>query len=397
MEQLIVRLGSDHHQPVHWIVWSQSEQEIIASGELPNADALSSLSERAGERPIIALAPTSDILLKWVTLPPRAGRKVIAAIPYMLEDELSTDVSEQFFAIGPKRGNEQAVAIVARAQMERWKSMLSNADLSCEKLLPDVLALPVNEQGWSLLSLGTNWLIRQDEWSGMQGEPDWLMPAISHYAKQQETPLTIHDYSGLEIVVPPNVDWQPQTLELPMHVLVKGCEDASFNLLQGDFKVKKQRNSQWRQWRLAAILAVVALTLSLVDRVITLTTLNAQQETLAAQIDAEIKRGFPDIGGYRDVKRGVGSELAKLEQGGGKVSMLVMLNQLASAFDQTNVKPQSIRYDGERGELRMQAAATDFEALERFRNLAQAAGYTVEQGAINNRDDQVIGSIAIRG
>ena len=48
MEQLIVRLGSDSQSPVFWIVWSESEQEIIASGELPDAQALSSLSERAG-------------------------------------------------------------------------------------------------------------------------------------------------------------------------------------------------------------------------------------------------------------------------------------------------------------------------------------------------------------
>lgn len=397
MEQLIVRLGSDSQSPVFWIVWSESEQEIIASGELPNAEALDTLSERAGSRPVTALAPSSDILLKWVTLPPKAGRKVLAAIPYMLEDELSTDVSEQFFALGPRVANQQAVAIVNRAQMDSWQSMLKDAGLNCTKLIPDVLALPAQESGWSLLAVGSQWLIRQDQWSGLQGEQDWLMPAMAHYAKQQEDPLSVYDYSGLDITVPANIDWLPQTLEMPMHVLVKGTQRASFNLFQGDFKVKQQTSNAWRQWRLAAILAAVALTLSLVDKGITLSTLNAKQAELAASIDDEVKRGFPNIGAYRDVKRKVTSELAKLEQGGGGITMLAMMNQLSSAFAQTNVKPQSIRFDGERGELRMQAVATNFEALERFRNQAEQAGFTVEQGAINNRDNQVIGSIAIRG
>ena len=265
MEQLIVRLGSDSQSPVFWIVWSESEQEIIASGELPNAEALDTLSERAGSRPVTALAPSSDILLKWVTLPPKAGRKVLAAIPYMLEDELSTDVSEQFFALGPRVANQQAVAIVNRAQMDSWQSMLKNAGLNCTKLIPDVLALPAQESGWSLLAVGSQWLIRQDQWSGLQGEQDWLMPAMAHYAKQQEDPLSVYDYSGLDITVPANIDWLPQTLEMPMHVLVKGTQRASFNLFQGDFKVKQQASNAWRQWRLAAILAAVALTLSLVD------------------------------------------------------------------------------------------------------------------------------------
>lgn len=397
MEQLIVRLGSDSQSPVFWIVWSEAEQEIIASGELPNAEALSSLSERAGSRPVTALAPSSDILLKWVALPPKAGRKVLSAIPYMLEDELSTDVSEQFFALGPKVSNQQAVAIVNRTQMQNWQAMLADAGLNCTKLIPDVLALPVHDDGWSLLAVGSQWLIRQDQWSGMQGEQDWLMPAMTHYAKQQEEPLSVYDYSGIDLVVPTNIDWQPQTLEMPMHVLVKGSQRASFNLFQGDYKVKRQASNAWRQWRLAAILAIVALTLSLVDRGITLSTLNAKQTELAANIDDEVKRGFPNIGAYRDVRRKVTAELGKLEQGGGGVTMLAMMNQLSTAFAQTRVKPQSIRFDGERGEIRMQAVANNFEALERFRNQAEQAGFTVEQGAINNRDNQVIGSIAIRG
>ena len=121
MEQLIVRLGSDAQAPVSWLVWSTTESEVIASGVLPDADALDSLSERAGQRPIIALVPSSDVVLKWVTLPPRAGRKIIAAIPFMLEDELSEDIAELFFAMGPKRRDAQAVAVVRHDKMQTWR------------------------------------------------------------------------------------------------------------------------------------------------------------------------------------------------------------------------------------------------------------------------------------
>ena len=148
---------------------------------------------------------------------------------------------------------------------------------------------------------------------------------------------------------------------------------------------------------MAASLAFIALSLSVVDRVITLGSLNQQHEELSAAIDSEIKRGFPDIGAYRDVRRKVNSELSKLEQGGNGLTMLAMLDQLSPAFSQTNVKPQSIRFDGERSELRLQAIASTFEALEQFSTQAQQAGFTVEQGAINNRDNQVIGSVIIKG
>ena len=82
MEQLVVRLGANPNEPIHWIVWSSQQDEIIASGELPDATQLATLADRAGRRAICALVPTSDILLKWVELPAKAGRKAIAAIPF---------------------------------------------------------------------------------------------------------------------------------------------------------------------------------------------------------------------------------------------------------------------------------------------------------------------------
>ena len=46
MEQLVVRLGTTMSDPVHWVVWSTQDQDVIASGELPDASALASLTER---------------------------------------------------------------------------------------------------------------------------------------------------------------------------------------------------------------------------------------------------------------------------------------------------------------------------------------------------------------
>jgi general secretion pathway protein L len=76
--------------------------------------------------------------------------------------------------------------------------------------------------------------------------------------------------------------------------------------------------------------------------------------------------------------------------------MLAMFTQLADAFEQSQVKPATIKFDAARRELRLQAMAANFEALEKFKRLAQASGFVVEQGAINNKDNQVIGALLIR-
>ena len=396
MEQLLVRLGANHTDPISWLVYSRTEDEIIASGELPNAEALSSLTERAGQRSVIALAPSSEILLKWVELPPKAGRKIISAIPFMLEDELATDISQQFFAIGPKRGDEQAVAVVSHEKMELWQSWLSEAGLFCDTIIPDVLAVPVTENGWSVLTLGEQLLVRQDTFKGVQGEATWLLPTLVHFTAQQESPITITNYAGIDLSTLPNIEEAQAPLELPMQVLAKEAMQSSFNLCQGVYKVKRKRSGVLNQWRVAAVLAVLALCTSLIDKGFSLYQLKAQNQALSSEINTAVKAGFPNIGTYRNVRLKLQSELAKLEQGGGSASMLIMLDQLAPAFSATDVKPQTLRFDATRTEIRIQAQGKNFEALEQFKRTAENAGFVVEQGAINNRDNGVVGTVSVR-
>jgi len=396
MEQLLVRLGANHTDPISWLVYSRTEDEIIASGELPNAEALSSLTERAGQRSVIALAPSSEILLKWVELPPKAGRKIISAIPFMLEDELATDISQQFFAIGPKRGDEQAVAVVSHEKMELWQSWLSEAGLFCDTIIPDVLAVPVTENGWSVLTLGEQLLVRQDTFKGVQGEATWLLPTLVHFTAPQESPITITNYAGIDLSTLPNIEEAQAPLELPMQVLAKEAMQSSFNLCQGDYKVKRKRSGVLNQWRVAAVLAVLALCTSLIDKGFSLYQLKAQNQALSSEINTAVKAGFPNIGTYRNVRLKLQSELAKLEQGGGSASMLIMLDQLAPAFSATDVKPQTLRFDATRTEIRIQAQGKNFEALEQFKRTAENAGFVVEQGAINNRDNGVVGTVSVR-
>lgn len=396
MEQLLVRLGANHTDPISWLVYSRTEDEIIASGELPNAEALSSLTERAGQRSVIALAPSSEILLKWVELPPKAGRKIISAIPFMLEDELATDISQQFFAIGPKRGDEQAVAVVSHEKMELWQSWLSEAGLFCDTIIPDVLAVPVTENGWSVLTLGEQLLVRQDTFKGVQGEATWLLPTLVHFTAQQESPITITNYAGIDLSSLPNIEEAQAPLELPMQVLAKEAMQSGFNLCQGDYKVKRKRSGVLNQWRVAAVLAVLALCTSLIDKGFSLYQLKAQNQALSSEINTAVKAGFPNIGTYRNVRLKLQSELAKLEQGGGSASMLIMLDQLAPAFSATDVKPQTLRFDATRTEIRIQAQGKNFEALEQFKRIAENVGFVVEQGAINNRDNGVVGTVSVR-
>ena len=396
MEQLVIRLGSHTDQPVHWLVWSSEQSEIIASGELPDASELSTLRDRAGNRPIIALAPGSDILLKQLELPAKAARKAMSAIPFMLEDEVGTDIDSAFFAMGGSEGELQNIAVVQKEKLEGWLKLLDDAGLVCNKLIPDVLALPSEKEGWAMMTLGDNVIVRQGSWQGIQGESEWVYDAISHYAKHQEEKVLIHCMTEINIPAIPNVELESDLAPLPMEVLTRGALSSSFNLLQGQYTPKKAASGTTKQWRLAAILAGLALTVTVADKAIQVNQLSQQKEQLQTQIKGHFQRAFPETKRIVNVRSQMRKKLKELEGKGGSTSMLVMLTQLSSAFSTSKVTPQTLRFDQGRSELRLQAIANNYEALERFKTLAEQQGFQVEQGAINNRDNKVMGPLIIR-
>lgn len=399
MEQLVVRLGTDQQDPVYWAVWSSQSNDVIASGELPNASALESLTERTRLRKAIVLVPGADVRQCWVTLPPKSSRKILSAIPFMLEDDLAEDISQLFFAMGPKQGNQQAVAIVSDHQMEKWQLWMADAGIAIEQLLPDVLALPEpTENQWIALTLGEQLIVRQGSWQGIQGELQYTTSVLAFMAKTYSQPVQLNALSDTELSALPNVQQSVQHDELPpMGVLAKMATQSGFNLLQGRYKVRKEHNQVWQMWRIPAILLALVVVLSVGERAIELNSLKQQNAALSERIDTIVKRGFPNIGAYRDVRRKVEQEIQRLEQTSDGSSLLVMLSQLNPAFSSSKITPQMLRFDANRTELRIQAQGKDFNALETFKRGVKAAGFEVEEGAINNREDMVIGTLAIRG
>jgi general secretion pathway protein L len=393
MQRLIVRLGSQSADPIHWLVYSEQEQEIIASGKLNSAEGLISLKERAGNAQIIALAPSSDILFKQVELPKNASRKALGAIPFMIEDDLCGDIENLFFALGARKDNLQEIAVVKKEKILQWQQTFEDADLFCSILIPDAYCLPQTE-GISLLEIEDQLLVKMHNEQCLQGESEWLLPLVCDAAKSQEVSFTCYsEISDLASNDETNFNFD----SLPMQLLMQGALNSPLNLFQGEFAIKRKTNSKWDKWKLAAVLAVIAICANLVFKTAELNSLKRDRAEIRQEIQAIIKQGFPELGRVSNIKTVLTREVKALEQGGGKLSILAMLSTLSEAFQNSGVKPQTLKYDSRRSEIRIQSVAKSFEELENFRRKAQNLGFEVEQGAFNNRGDEVVGVITVRG
>lgn len=425
-EILYIRLGSQAKDEISWLIVNTAEQEIIASGELSNAEQLSELTEKAKQRVVKVFVPGCDVLLKRLVVPTKSQRAMRSAVPYMLEDELAQDVDQLFFAYANLSNNKSEhncfVAITQRAQMLLWKSWLKDAQIVTKTMQPDVLAMPYVEGQYSAIALHgvntasnesvrlTQIVVRQGEWQGYTLDNDAWQFTLNHIiaspknidSLEEGQKITINAYSNLpfieDIASQKDITVVNAEEELPLALFAQHSQQSSFNLLQGEFKVKEYRSKNRSNWLWAAGFAACALLLNVGYKSAQLWQLSAQKTQVEAQILARYKKAFPSAQKVRigTIKSQLNRTLAQLGGTSEQIGFLSMLSQVQPAFAKVpTLKPESLKFDGKRQELRVQAVANDYQHFERFKSALVAANLTVQQGAQNNQGEQVTGSFSI--
>jgi general secretion pathway protein L len=433
-EILYIRLGSQAQEEISWLVFSSIEQEIIASGVLTGAEQLTDLTAKVQQRLVKVFVPGSDVLLKRVSMPTKSQRSMRAAVPYMLEDELAQDVDELFFAyadmVSDEDENNCFVAIVERVQMQMWLTWLADAKINIKTLQPDVLAMPYTEGQWSAIVLHSSTststspstsslsqpvnqvVLRQGEWQGCtldseawQFVTEHVFSKKSHVKqpdeKKEHDKITLNAYSEL-----PNLQSCSRHItvsrreeELPLALFAQHCHRNPFNLLQGEFKLKDQHSIGLTKWLWAAGIAMCALLLNVGYKSAELWQLSSQQQGVEEQIIARYKKTFPATKRVRigTIKSQLNNKIARLGGASDSSGFLAMLSKVQPAFAKVPaLKPQSLKFDGKRQELRLQAIANDYQHFEQFKAALIRANFAVKQGAQKNQGTQVTGSFSIR-
>ncbi|MCC5826829.1 type II secretion system protein GspL [Alkalimonas sp.] len=391
-EQLLIRLGSRAEQPISWLVWSNTAQEIIASGDLPSASALEQLAERLGQRPVLVLVPAADVVLKEVALPAKPSRQILQALPYMLEDDVTEDIEQLWLALGAVRKDEekylQQVALCKKAQLEQWLSWLTEAGFQPRQLVPDALLLPT-ESLPAAIELNGSWLLRQGDWQATSIEQDWW----PDYLKLAALP-EITSYSPW-----PGFIAQPHQLaepELPLALLARQAQQPALNLLQGEYAPKRAVNKSWQLWQPAAVLAGVCLTLYLTLTAVEGWRYGQQARALQQQAVQTYQAAFPgeSVVNLRALVQRKLQQAGLSQQEQHFLALLLDLqNNLASV---TDMQLENLRFDARRTELRFQAKADGFQSFERLKNQLEQAGYQVDQGALSNDGSKVQGTVSMR-
>jgi len=151
---LIIRINSQEPEPTFDCWTSDKSVSNIRQNTTNDLNELSNYLLNINK--IIVLVPGENVLLTQVVMPHLSAGRLVKALQFALEDQLTEDPSRLHFAIGQRLANDElSVAIVAKAKMNAWQNqlreLLGPSFSKISAFIPDMLALPLQPGTISVL------------------------------------------------------------------------------------------------------------------------------------------------------------------------------------------------------------------------------------------------------
>jgi len=311
-----------------------------------------------GARRIVVLVPGEEVALHEARVPGNRQR-VLKVIPFVLEEQLASDVEDLHFAVGRTLGDERyPVAVVERRQMDAWAQLLREAGISAHQWVPETLALP-RDDGWGLMLDGERILVRSDDYAGFACDADSLPIMISLLAGEDQLPETARVY-GSRAVELVGVDVELDSSQLqPLDILARGWSQGPLiDLLQGAYSRREEWGRLLRPWKATAALLLAGVLVGVSGAGLNYYRLTQQQSQLQADIEALYKKTFPAARRIVNPRLQMEQELKKLQRraGGTSADFLGMFAETASVVRTAQgISVQGASYRDGRLDLDLQA------------------------------------------
>jgi general secretion pathway protein L len=347
----------------------------------------------------VILAPATQILLAEPQLPPGSGVKLARAVPFALEEQLTEDIDQLYFAIGRRQVDGRTpVAVVSRAVLQGWVAALEGAGIEPAAMYPDISLMPQNPGQTVLWLERTRLAVRRP---GMLPFAVELTPISEALAVAGVIPDPLQEASeerALEsaILYVTREDWarvqnefkaladnfeslKVQLLaEGPLAWLARDLDGSdAVNLLQGEFARSKDYGVQWRQWRTAAFLAVGLLVSHVTAEALQIHRANHESAALDGEIAQIFSRVLP-AETMQDPRSQIQSRLDRIHRAGPGpeyfLRALEVLSGAVSATPKTNIDSLSYREQS----LDMKVTAPSLAALSQLSQLVGKEGLKAE-------------------
>lgn len=400
--RLIVFLGDDLDGPMHWLHLDASDQ-VLDRGVLASDEALPA---SLADHPATGVAAGTRVLLTRAHVPTGSRQKLLQALPYALEDQLADDVDTLHFALGRRdEGKAWAVAVVERDWLDRWQQRLAGHGLSLQRLIPETLCLPLQEQGWCALLHDSHAVIRTGPQAGFAADHGNLLMLLETALEEagEDAPESIR---FLHVGALPRdlgrtaLPLQPERLPaLHDWLAVYSRDPNAINLLQGDYAVLSTDRSLVRPWAAVAALFLVWMVLLSGSMILEQRQLRAELAELDAAVLDTMREVFPQANDVRQARERLQARRAQLEAGDGPDfgdGLLDTLRQIGPILRQHEaITLSGMSWRG--GNLEIELRGESLQQIDRLsRELNAASGISAEVRSASSGDEAVQGRLLLR-
>lgn len=384
---LLLRLPRTAAQPATWLVVDPRGNPVGA----PQSGPLSLAAPRTAGRRICVLVPGNDVLLTEPEVPAKSGTKLAQVVPYALEEQLAEDIDDLHFAIGRRApdSSRTPVAVVARALLDEWLTLLKSSGIEPEAMYADSDLLPVNPgqsvalleedvvvvrpPGGSPVTLPADALdealeIAQsapDEGGAGRGLILYTGPAEWHQHSARVEALR-ERFDGIKIQLLSGGPLALFAQQLP--------QGAPINLLQGTYAPTTSRTVGWPAWRVAALLLAALVGLHVAGKAAELGVLKRNERKLDASITDVFHSAMPGEQSTNDPRRRMEKRLADVQARSSAGGLLAALEALAQAHGSAPTSQlQALSFHD--GILELQILAPDATTLDRITQTLKSNGW----------------------
>ena len=404
-EYLVIRIDQNQSQLANWIA-------VDSSGARRSQPSIGTLQEAAadiGEREVIVLVPSAEVLTTSVDIPVK-GAKLLAALPYALEEYLAEDVEDLHFAAGARRSSGRTpVSVVSHERLEEWISALEYAGIKADSIVAESYGLARIPGTISMLLSGDSVFINDgaDIELVMQGvSPGDALAAIGalddgtgEVSDAEDAPAPMprhllvycdagdeerfqHDWIALRHELD-SVDVKILPDGVTPRLAVTVATGAGINLLQGRYAPRKEYSGLFKPWKYAAMLAVALGVLMFAARGLDYYKLTQQEAELRQTFNSEYRQMLPGAPETDDPVAVIDSLRRRIGAVETPPLFLQSMEQLSKAIQQNQAaKIQAISFRA--GVVDLRVSAPDVATLD---NVQRAIGESGQfQAAIQSTD-----------
>ena len=417
-EYLVIRLGSDPVNVANWIAVDSDSTRRSPPVTGPIAEA----ARDVGDRDVIVLVPATSVLTTTVDIPVKGGSRLLAALPFALEEQLADDVDNLHFAAGKRHpSGALPVAAVSLRNMQAWLTILDDAGISASRLVPENQGLPILPGTLSLMvtddfiafndGADTEFVMQGIQPSdalrvagaldspGQSGVDDAEPTSSGHlvvYCEPADEQRYAQDWNALRMQLNSvDVNLLPDGV-LP-RLAVTVASGRGINLLQGRFGAKAELANIFQPWRFAAILLLALGFVGLGGKAVDYYRLSQDQAALKQQFTQEYRELRPNdeteiidpIGKVNSMRRSLGGPAAVQV-------FLPSLQQLSAALEQNaTAEIEAISYRA--GVIDVRLTAPDVDTLDSIQKLVSGSGrFSASIQSTDQVGDKVSSRIQIR-